>query len=213
MRPEDRASAQIIWDYMQLHQPPRHSKVAIAMGVTNLGVAWRCAELWQQNLVDHFIFSGYAPPGMGITEATLLANEAIRCGVSEEAITLEPYVSNSAKNLSYSYKLMQELDLSTDTVTIASRPCMERRTYAITGAQWPDKHTSFYFTSYKESLDEHMLRSGVERTISTMLGNLRRIDEYPAKGWQIPQDIPDSVWSAYKTLAKRWQVRAIQSES
>lgn len=213
MQPEDKANAQLIWDYMQLHQAPRHSEVAIVMGVTNLGVAWRCAELWQQNLVDHFIFSGYAAPGMNTTEAELLATEAIKHGVPKKAITLEPYASDSAKNLLYSYELMQKLDLPADTVTIVSKPYMERRAYAIIGAQWPDKHTSFYFTSYKESFDDHIQRSGVERTVSTMLGDLKRLKEYPAKGWQIPQDIPDYVWKAYETLREKWQVRAIKNQS
>lgn len=33
-----------------------------------------------------------------------------------------------------------------------------------------------------------------------MVGDLQRIKEYPAKGFQIPQEIPDNVWSAYEKL-------------
>lgn len=33
-----------------------------------------------------------------------------------------------------------------------------------------------------------------------MVGDLQRIKEYPAKGFQIEQEIPDEVWSAYETL-------------
>ena len=33
-----------------------------------------------------------------------------------------------------------------------------------------------------------------------MVGDLQRIREYPAKGFQIPQDIPDDVWSAFEEL-------------
>jgi hypothetical protein len=35
-----------------------------------------------------------------------------------------------------------------------------------------------------------------------MVGDLQRIREYPARGFQIPQDIPDDVWEAYLELVK-----------
>ena len=33
-----------------------------------------------------------------------------------------------------------------------------------------------------------------------MVGDLQRIKEYPSKGFQIPQDIPDEVWKAWEIL-------------
>ena len=33
-----------------------------------------------------------------------------------------------------------------------------------------------------------------------MAGDLQRIREYPAKGFQIHQDIPDNVWQAFERL-------------
>jgi len=38
--------------------------------------------------------------------------------------------------------------------------------------------------------------------ISIMVGDLQRIRLYPAKGYQIAQDIPDAVWSAYEELVR-----------
>jgi hypothetical protein len=35
-----------------------------------------------------------------------------------------------------------------------------------------------------------------------MVGDLQRIREYPARGFQIPQDIPDDVWDAYEQLVR-----------
>jgi hypothetical protein len=42
----------------------------------------------------------------------------------------------------------------------------------------------------------------MERVINIMVGDLQRIRIYPAKGFQIPQDIPDEVWTAYERLVK-----------
>jgi hypothetical protein len=33
-----------------------------------------------------------------------------------------------------------------------------------------------------------------------MVGDLQRIRVYPEKGYQIPQEIPDEVWTAYEEL-------------
>ena len=38
--------------------------------------------------------------------------------------------------------------------------------------------------------------------ISIMVGDLQRIREYPKRGFQIPQEIPDDVWQAYGELVK-----------
>jgi hypothetical protein len=36
--------------------------------------------------------------------------------------------------------------------------------------------------------------------INIMVGDLQRIKEYPAKGFQIYQEIPHDVWAAYEEL-------------
>ena len=38
--------------------------------------------------------------------------------------------------------------------------------------------------------------------VAIMVGDLQRIRCYPAKGFQIHQDIPDDVWRAYEELVK-----------
>jgi hypothetical protein len=38
--------------------------------------------------------------------------------------------------------------------------------------------------------------------ISIMVGDLQRIREYPARGFQIAQEIPAEVWQAYEELVR-----------
>jgi hypothetical protein len=40
----------------------------------------------------------------------------------------------------------------------------------------------------------------MERVINAMVGDLQRIRLYPAKGFQIPQEIPEDVWAAFEKL-------------
>jgi hypothetical protein len=41
-----------------------------------------------------------------------------------------------------------------------------------------------------------------EDVISIMVGDLQRIRLYPEKGFQIPQEIPDDVWTAFEELVR-----------
>jgi hypothetical protein len=36
--------------------------------------------------------------------------------------------------------------------------------------------------------------------IGIMVGDLQRIRTYPARGFQIPQEIPEDVWDAFEQL-------------
>jgi len=38
--------------------------------------------------------------------------------------------------------------------------------------------------------------------VGIMVGDLQRIKIYPARGWQIAQEIPDDVWRAYEELVR-----------
>jgi hypothetical protein len=42
----------------------------------------------------------------------------------------------------------------------------------------------------------------VNDVISIMVGDLQRIRLYPARGFQIEQQIPERVWEAYEELVK-----------
>ena len=81
---------------------------------------------------------------------------------------------------------------------------MERRTYATFVKQWPGGEggeVEFTVTSPGLEWDEYP-DAGNPRdlVISIMVGDLVRIREYPAKGFQIEQEIPEEVWEAGKRL-------------
>jgi hypothetical protein len=80
---------------------------------------------------------------------------------------------------------------------------MERRSYATFRKVWPEKEVRV--TSPRVSLDEYLARYSnaalsVDDVISIMVGDLQRIRLYPAKGFQIAQDIPPDVSDAYRQL-------------
>ncbi len=82
---------------------------------------------------------------------------------------------------------------------------MERRSYATFKKLWPEKE--LLVTSPRVSLDEYLARYSNESlskddVVSIMVGDLQRLRLYPARGFQIPQEIPDDVWRAYEELVE-----------
>jgi hypothetical protein len=54
--------------------------------------------------------------------------------------------------------------------------------------------------SYEEYVNNGAISK--EDIINVMVGDTQRIREYPKKGFQIEQDIPDGVWAAYQRLVE-----------
>lgn len=76
---------------------------------------------------------------------------------------------------------------------------MEKRAYATAKKLFPDK--TFLVTSPNVSFDDYPNQQiSQEQTINIMVGDLQRIMEYPAKGWQIEMEVPEEVRDACKFL-------------
>jgi hypothetical protein len=76
---------------------------------------------------------------------------------------------------------------------------MERRTYATFAQQWPG--VDFIVTSPQISYWEYPRdEMHKKRFLEGMVGDLQRIKEYPKLGFQIEQEIPAEVWSAWEKL-------------
>jgi len=89
--------------------------------------------------------------------------------------------------------------LDPEKIILVQKPYMERRAYATFVNFWPGKRVivsspPIPFADYPTA---HLPKDLV---ISIMVGDLQRIRDYPAKGFQIAQEIPEEVWQAYEKL-------------
>lgn len=199
------ASAQKLWDYHHLNHPLQKTDCILALGSHDLRVANRSAELYLQGWAPVLIFSG----GLGnVTkgvwkdpEADRFARIALDMGVPESAILIENQSTNTGENILFTQKLLQEKQLNPQSFLLVQKPYMERRSYATFKKQWPEKE--LIVTSPQISLEAYPTDEiSMEKMINIMVGDLQRIRIYPAKGFQIPQDIPDEVWTAYEQLVE-----------
>lgn len=197
--------AKIIWDYHHLNHKLEKADCIFVLGSHDTRVAEYAADLFLKGYAPYIIFSG----GLGnLTndifqkpEADIFADIAIKRGVPPEKILIENRSSNTGENVEFTKKLLDEKGLRFNTFILVQKPYMERRTFATFKKVWPEKN--FIVTSppipFENYPNEEISK---DKVINIMVGDLQRIKIYPERGFQIFQDIPPNVWSAYEKLVE-----------
>jgi len=204
-----RSLAQQLWDYHRLGHELVKSDAIMVLCSHDERVAERGAELFLDNWAPLLIFSG----GLGVITRGLWSEpEAVRfsriaesMGVPRERILIEDRSTNTGENVRYTQELLTSAGLDPQRFIAVQKPYMERRTYATFRKIWPEK--ALVVTSPQVSLDQYLdeyAHSALtpEDVVAIMVGDLQRIKLYPEKGFQIPQEIPASVWAAYEELVR-----------
>lgn len=200
---------QVIWDYLGMHQTPEEADVIVGFGNFNTNIARRAAELYRQGLAPVVLFTG----GLGRNtegllpepEAVRFARVAMECGVPEKAILLEPESTNTAENILFTRRLLEERGIPHERILGVHQPFMERRITAAMGVYWPEQ--AFRVTSPQVSITDYLAdakKQGVTENaaVSVIVGDFQRIDLYAKKGYQTPQYIPPEAWEAFHKLVE-----------
>jgi uncharacterized SAM-binding protein YcdF (DUF218 family) len=194
--------ARIIWEYMLMHHVLKPMDAIFALGSNDTRVAERAAELYHQGYAPYVIFAGANGKASTLSkpEAEAFADVAVALGVPEDRIIKEPRSMNTGENVLFVRRLLKEKGLDLNSFILVQKPYMERRTYATFRKQWPE--ADCIVTSPDVSYDAYIAdeQYNGRGMIDVMVGDLQRIKIYPAKGFQIPQEIPADVWSAYERL-------------
>ena len=198
-----------VWDYLGMHQAPEKADVIVGFGNFNTNIARRAAELYRQGLAPVVLFTG----GLGRNtegllpepEAVRFARVAMECGVPEMAILMEPDSTNTAENILFTRRMLEEKGIAHDRILGVHQPFMERRITAAMGVYWPEQ--DFRVTSPQTSIADYLAdakRQGVTENVavSVIVGDFQRMDLYAKKGYQIPQYIPPEAWDAFHRLVK-----------
>ena len=198
--------AQILWDYNNIQQPLTPADAILVLGSNDIRVAHHGAELFLKGYAPIIIFSG----GFGVLtedrfakpEAEIFADEALHLGVPADKIYIENKSTNTGENIIFTRDLLDLKHILADSFIVVQKPYMLRRTLATFSKQWPEKSCSVssFDISYAEYPNADIPR---DLLINIMVGDTQRIKMYPAKGFQIPQDMPDEVWEAWEELVKR----------
>ncbi|PCJ61313.1 MAG: hypothetical protein COA79_06950 [Planctomycetota bacterium] len=203
---EDIELAKVLWNYHSINDPLKKCDAIFILGSNDLRVPTYGAKLFLEGWADYLIVSG----GLGNftkgfftePEGDVFGKIALQMGVPEDVLIIENKASNSGENVTYVEKILKEKELDLKTFLILQKPFMQRRAFATIKKWWPEKE--LLVSSPPLSLEEYPFGPiGLRYTIEIMVGDLQRIIEYPAKGFQIHQDVPENVLDAYHKLVNQ----------
>ena len=205
-----RGLAKQIWDYHHMGHTVERADAILVLCSYDTAVAERGAQLFLDGWAPLLIFSG----GLGtITkrlwsepEADQFARIAVRMGVPADRILIENQSTNTGENVEFTRRLLAARGLDPATFILVQKPYMERRSYATFMKRWSDKRA--IVTSPQVSFEEYLARYSNDAlteddVVAIMVGDLQRIRDYPARGFQIAQEIPPDVWAAFEELVRR----------
>ena len=198
---------QILWDYLGMHQEPQKADCIVGFGNFNDNIARRAAELYHQGYAKRILFTG----GLGRNtqgllpepEAARFARVAVECGVPPEAVLQEDKSTDTKENILFTRNMLTELGLPHDHILGVHQPFMERRICAALGVYWPE--VKITVTSPQVTIQEYLAdakRQGITENaaISVIVGDFQRMELYAQKGYQLPQQIPQEAWEAFRQL-------------
>jgi len=198
---------EVLWDYMHMGMELRKAECIVGFGNLNVQVPRWAAELYCQGWAPKVLFTG----GLGRntdgrwtgSEAERFAQIAIDCGVREEDIILEERSANTAENILFTRRKLEELGMGGGTIIGVHQPFMERRIWAAMKVYWPE--ADVVITSPQTTIREYIQSVGEQGlpekgAVEVVVGDLQRMDVYAKKGYQIPQEIPPKVWEAFRVL-------------
>ncbi len=198
MNPRIYALAEKIWDYHRLEQQIETGDAILVLCSHDRRVAERGAELFLDQWAPLLIFSG----GLGsITkhmwtepEADQFAKIAAGMGVPGEQMLVENRSTNTGENIRLTRQLLAERKLDPQKFILVQKPYMERRSFATFRKLWPEKQVCVTSPQigFEEYLDSY---ANDELSVDDVISKV-----YAEKGFQIPQQVPADVWSAYEEL-------------
>lgn len=198
---------QVIWDYMKLHQMPQKADCIVGFGNFNSNIARRAAQLYLQGYAPKLLFTGgLGRNTLGIlpeAEADRFARVATECGVPEKDILRENKSTNTAENILFTRKTLEDMHLPHGHLLGVHQPFMERRISAAFGVYWPE--VKLTVTSPQVTIPQYLADAVVQgiterSAIEVIVGDFQRIELYAQKGYQLPQDIPPYAWNAFHAL-------------
>ncbi|MFD6877382.1 MULTISPECIES: YdcF family protein [unclassified Streptomyces] len=200
---QNRADAQLLWDFQQMRHEPRPCSVAIGLGSHDLGVADVTADLYERGMAPLIVFTGASSrttrERMPRGEAQHYRERAQELGVPADVVLVEPNARNTGENIRFSRDLLADRGVDVSSVLLVSKPYEERRAYATARKLWPE--VEIISASSPMTLAEYAASIKDPRLVLDMLvGAQQRLLVYPRQGFMISLEVPAFVTAAHERL-------------
>lgn len=196
-------SAYAIWDYLRVDDELGPTDIGVALGGHDIGPAIRAAELFHQGTFPLIVFTGANSPTtvdrFPRGEAQHYREEAVRLGVPDSAIIVEPASKTTAENITMSRDVLIAQQVTVDSVTLIAKPYQQRYALGVIRKLWPE--VTVQCTAELISLSDYISKIGSDRVLTMLVGDLQRVVAVPSFGLAAEQNSPPpNVIEAYWQL-------------
>jgi len=199
-------ASQLLWDYHHMHQDLKPAECLFVLGSSDVRTADRAVELYDQGLAPLVLVAGgagrYTKNTFTQSEATVFAERMVSKGVPARIIIQENQSTNTGDNFTLGMKKLAKMGEVPRSIIVVTKPYMERRAYATGMKQLPNTtmRMASSVISWQDYPTPELPR---DKVINVMVGDLQRIIEYPKKGFQIEQYVPEDVLEAMNYLVQQ----------
>ncbi len=191
-----------LWEYLSSFDRKVKSDAVVICCSYDLRVCDHACHLIESGFSDKLVISGktgnwtkhiWSPP-----EAIIFRKRALSNGVDDSCIILETEATNFGENISFSKKLLAGVN----SVTFVSKPNALLRIKLTAEAQWPEitSYVSCPTLSFPQQVSNIV---GILGVINEMVGDIERIQKYPALGYQAPHEFPENIIQAWHYLIEQ----------
>lgn len=195
--------AQKMYDYGKLGQTLQPVDAIIALGNMDIRIAEKAAELWHQGLAPIVVASGgvgrLTPKDWKGSEAAKFAEVMYSAGVPHEAVIVEDQSTNLPENIQLSLNALKATGKVARCLILVTLPFAERRILGLCKKQFSDVEVlmSSPDITYTEFPNEVISK---EEALNLIAGELDRLHKFPAKGFSVPEEVPNDILEATASL-------------
>ncbi len=203
--------AEILWNYLVLHEHVRSADLLLVLGSIDDRVAHYAAALTKRFSYGAVMFSGGVAHSHDLLmttwqepEADHFYEEFKQAGGESHKVLLERQAQNTGQNATYCHETLLAEGVEARTIQLVTKPYMQRRVRATFEAQWNDPASRFFVAAPRIAFRDYPNEEQpFEKLVNIMVGDLQRIAEYPACGFQSKQEIPEQVRVAWERLVSQ----------
>jgi uncharacterized SAM-binding protein YcdF (DUF218 family) len=191
--------AERLWHYLSRREPPRRSDAIVVCCSYDLRVGDHACDLLQAGLAPVLVFSGntgnWTRHIWSRPEAHVFRDRALERGVPAQAILIEDRATNFGENVRFAREMLPQAR----SAIFVTKPGAVLRLALTVPAQWPGVQACVDAPPLRFPDDVSQV-VGVLGLIAEMVGDVQRIAEYPALGFQVPHPLPADVQASWQAL-------------
>ncbi|HXE83884.1 MAG TPA: YdcF family protein [Gemmatimonadales bacterium] len=193
--------AAMLWNYMASFRSAGACDAVVVCCSYDLRVCDYACGLIKSGLSTRLVLSGktgnWTRQLWSDTEAAVFKLRALENGIPDVTILLEDRSTNFGENIAFTRALLP----AAKAITFVTKPASVLRVKLTAEVQWPGiaRYTACPALEFPRDVSNVVGLFGI---INEMVGDIERIQRYPALGFQSPHDLPREVLGAWRHLIR-----------